>query len=410
MKLEIHIVQNFAPSNLNRDDTGSPKDCELGGVRRTRISSQCWKRSIRDTFGAHNLLPEAERAARTKRLVSEVGTRVTELCVVSGERATRAVTKALEGAGLKTDEKTDKTQYLLFLPRSAIDALAQIIATRIEVLAPDGEVQEPKKEGDEGKKPKGKSKKEKSEGKDAADPEVKKAVEAILRDGSKTPELALFGRMIADAPQWNVEAACQVAHAISTNRANIEFDFYTAVDDFQKDDATGADMMGTVAFNSSCFYRYLVVDTDELERNLGGGPDARDQARRTVAAFVEAAVLAIPTGKQNSMAAQNKPSLVLIDIRDSADTRSLANAFVEPVRPNAKGDLVTESVRRLGRYAASVDGVYGTKGRRDLSFIALDPEGQLKDAFKAGLPSAEDRGSLDALVRATTEAVFGATT
>jgi CRISPR system Cascade subunit CasC len=214
--------------------------------------------------------------------------------------------------------------------------------------------------------------------------------------------------MIADAPEWNVEAACQVAHAISTNRANIEFDFYTAVDDFQKDDTTGADMMGTVAFNSSCFYRYLVLDTAELEKNLGDGPDAREQAKRSVAAFIEAVVHAIPTGKQNSMAAQNKPSLVLIDVREAADPRSLANAFVEPVRPTAKGDLVTESVRKLAKYAASVDGVYGTKGRKDLSFIALDPDGHLKDVFKTGLPHAQDRGSLEVLVRSASEAVFGA--
>ena len=43
MFVEIHILQNFAPSNLNRDDTGMPKDCEFGGYRRARISSQCFQ-------------------------------------------------------------------------------------------------------------------------------------------------------------------------------------------------------------------------------------------------------------------------------------------------------------------------------------------------------------------------------
>ena len=49
MIIELHMLQNFAPSCLNRDDTNSPKECEFGGYRRARISSQCIKRAIRFT-------------------------------------------------------------------------------------------------------------------------------------------------------------------------------------------------------------------------------------------------------------------------------------------------------------------------------------------------------------------------
>jgi CRISPR system Cascade subunit CasC len=408
MKLELHILQNFAPSNLNRDDTGSPKDCELGGVRRSRISSQCFKRAIRSAFEEHQLVPPDERAARTKRLVDEVATRVTAInSSIEPAKARLGATRALEAGGLKTDEETSKTQYLLFMPRRSLDALARLVVEKLEVLSAEA----PTKTEDEKKGNKAKSAKAaKAEAKQGADPEVKKLVEKILEDGARTPELALFGRMIADRPDWNVDAACQVAHAISTNRVAVEFDFYTAIDDLKQNDTAGSDMMGTVAFNSACFYRYLVVDVGELVRNLGGDDAALAQAKRTVEAFVRAAVLAIPTGKQNSMAAQNLPSLVLCDVRNQAEPRSLANAFVEAVRPSRDGDLVTLSALRLAKYAASLDKVYGANGRSPggLSFIALDPEEALSKDFESALPGVVRHESLDGLVAGATRAAFGA--
>jgi CRISPR system Cascade subunit CasC len=410
MKLELHILQNFAPSNLNRDDTGSPKDCELGGVRRARISSQCLKRAIRQTFEHADLLPEAERAARTKRLIERVAEQPAMTAATSDPaRARRAVTNALMAVGLKADEKNDKTQYLLFVPRAAIGKLATLVAENLEVLAP-ADAEPAKSDADEPstKKEKAKSKKaDKAQGKESADPKIVKAVTEILEDGSRTPELALFGRMIADAPGWNVEAACQVAHGISTNRLAMDFDFYTAVDDYQQEDTTGADMMGTIPFNSSCFYRYLVVDVDALVANLGADDAAKEQAKRTVSAFVRAAVLAIPTGKQNSMAAQNLPSVVLADLRDGAEPRSLTNAFVRPVAPGRDGDLVEQSAKRLAAYAASLDAVYGERGRKDLSFIALDPSDSVGQSFAGALPQAKRRASLDELTGQLVAAAFG---
>jgi len=190
----------------------------------------------------------------------------------------------------------------------------------------------------------------------------------------------------------------------------MEFDFYTAIDDLKRNDTAGSDMMGTIAFNSACFYRYLVVDIDDLVKNLGADADAREQAKRTVEAFIRAAVLAIPTGKQNSMAAQNPPSLVLCDVRDKGEPRSLANAFVEPVRPGRDGDLVTLSTLRLAKYAASLDKIYGTKGRATggLTFVALDPDDTVAKEFRKLLPEAIARESLNDLVVNVTSAAFGA--
>lgn len=408
MKIEIHVLQNFAPSNLNRDDTGTPKDCELGAVRRARVSSQCLKRAMRDAFETHALVPIERRAARTKRLVERVAVIVAEKSRVSQEQAQKAAAAALGGGGLKADPDKDwKTQYLLFVPSRIIQELAELVSTHFDVLA-----SEPKgaDADDEGKRSaKAKAKKAKAEAKDAVPSEVANAVEALLKDASRTPEIALFGRMIADAPDWNMEAACQVAHAVSTHRVSLEFDFYTAIDDLKKEDAAGSDMMGTITFNSACFYRYLVVDTDALAKNLGEG--GREQARETVEALIRAAVLAIPTGKQNSMAAHNLPSLVLVDVREGAAPRSLTNAFVDPVRakPGATGDIISQSIDKLGRHHAALDRVYGKKGLKDLSFFVVDEPKSLGAAF-ASETGATDQGSLDALIAASVAGAFGGDT
>lgn len=412
MKLELHILQNFAPSNLNRDDTGSPKDCELGGVRRARISSQCYKRAIREAFVTHQLLDEDERATRTKRLVEAVATRVVAATKADPERAKSAVVRALGGGGLKADGETWKTQYLLFLPSRAIEQLAALVIEHLEVLTPPAAAEapeEPKAEKASKGKPAKSKKQEKAEAKDEVPAELRKQIERLLSDGSRTPELSLFGRMIADAPGWNVDAACQVAHAISTHRVSMEFDFYTAIDDLKRDDTAGSDMMGTIPFNSACFYRYLVVDVADLQKNLGGDEAAKAQAKKTVAALVRAAVLAIPTGKQNSMAAHNPPSFVLVDVRAGGAPRSLANAFVDPVRPqrDAHGDLVAQSVVKLGDFLGALDGVYGTDGRKELSFCVVDPDATLAKAFSTKVSGATHRASLDALVDAATSAALG---
>ncbi|MBK8255669.1 MAG: type I-E CRISPR-associated protein Cas7/Cse4/CasC [Polyangiaceae bacterium] len=411
MKVELHILQNFAPSNLNRDDTGSPKDCEMGGVRRARISSQCYKRAIREAFTEHHLLEPGERATRTKRLLDAVTEKVVQQSGSDEVRARAAVIRAIQGGGLKADPADGKTEYLLFLPSRVVAELASLVSQHLDVLnaatpAADGEEQK----GEAPAKPKTKTKKqEKAEAKQSIPSDLQKQIDKLLSDGSRTPELSLFGRMIADAPGWNVEAACQVAHAISTHRVSMEFDFYTAIDDLKKQDTSGSGMMGTIPFNSACFYRYLVVDTGALEKNLGGDDAAREQAKRTVAALLRAAVIAIPSGKQNSMAAHNPPSLILVEVRKEGAPRSLANAFVEPVRPNPKhnGDLVSQSVVRLGRHLAALDKVYGAKERKRLSYCVVDADDTLQAAFKKEAGVGDALPDLDSLIGDTVQVVFG---
>ena len=148
MIIELHMIQNFAPSNLNRDDTGAPKDCDFGGVRRARISSQCFKRAVREEFSKNSLrsddtqlLKPDELAKRTLILVRKV----VDLLVEQGkdsEQAQAAVTAALGGAGLKVTE--DKTEYLLFLGTTAINSLAEVCIEHWNVLSTQEEEVEKK--------------------------------------------------------------------------------------------------------------------------------------------------------------------------------------------------------------------------------------------------------------------------
>jgi CRISPR system Cascade subunit CasC len=358
MKIELHLLQNFAPSNLNRDDTGAPKDCELGGHRRARISSQCQKRAVRQLFKLGDAIPAAERGARTKRLTDRIADGLLKQQGKESSDDARATELevacyVVESLGLgfergAADEDELKSEYLLFVPQRQIGKIVEVIGKhRTELLKkakgtlPRGEKKAPTKE-------------QKKKNRSRLPKDMRKDFAQVLRDASGTTDLALFGRMIADVPDWNVEAACQVAHAISTNRLRMDFDFFTAVDDFKPEETAGSDMMGTIQFNSSCFYRYAVVDVASLRRNLEDGDGSDDLLRRSLEAFVRAFVSAIPSGKQNSMAAHNFPSYALGVVREQGQPISLANAFLKPARPRHEGanelDLVDDSIAKLENY------------------------------------------------------------
>jgi CRISPR system Cascade subunit CasC len=346
MFIEMHTIQSFAPANLNRDDTNNPKDCEFGGVRRARISSQCIKRAIRTC-------PEFERATqvksgeRSRRMIAE---RLQPALVEAGkgeEEAKQVLAAFVPSYLSKLDKDGERTAVLLYLSQEEIDTIRDVLLSQWDALLL----------GD------------------------KKAMDGIARELSKrfsshssAPDIALFGRMLAERPELNLEAACQVAHAISTHRVTMEMDFFTAVDDLQESAEPGAGMMGFTGYNSACFYRYARIDWEQLVRNLSG--DAA-LAARAVEGFLRASVMAVPTGKQNSFAAQNPPSFLLGVVRKDGMSWSLANAFERPVRARGDSGLVQPSVEALSAYWERLTQVYG-RGNTDMTVAALALEGDLE--------------------------------
>lgn len=376
MFVELHLLQNFAPSCLNRDDTNTPKDCVFGGHRRARISSQCIKRSVRRYFAVEKLLPPERLAERSKRLLGEVARLLPDRPKELAEVAVRA---ALAAVKLATDAKQpDETQYLLFLGRDEIQRLASVVNTHWDALIPAADpapTADPTPAAEPADKPAPKAKKQtakqkKSEAAKAIPLEVAKAVKAVF-DGGKAADVGLFGRMLADQADLNIDAACQVAHAISTSKVDFEMDFFTAVDDLKvRDEDAGAGMLGTVEFNSACFYRYANIHLGQLIANLG--KDA-ELAATAVDAFLKASVNTIPTGKQNTFAAHNPPSLVFVVVRKSG-LWSLANAFEKPVRADSQHGLIGGSVAALDSYWGKLVKGYGGGGVVGAAAFKLDDD------------------------------------
>lgn len=374
MFIELHLLQNFAPSNLNRSDTGSPKDCTFGGFRRARISSQCIKRAIRHHKSFEDTILQAggEKGYRTKRVLN----RLVELLADTGHEAAEIIKvgEAILGAvklrmaDKQEEESENKTQYLLYFTESEFEGLARIARehwdelSAVEIAVTDSD-----------KKPDKKA--QKKAAKDAVPREIQKKIEDTLRKHPRlAADIALFGRMVADDKDMNIDAACQVAHAISTNQiASMEMDFFTAVDDLKPSDSAGSDMMGIVEFNSACYYRYAQINLDILQRNL---PKQRDIAIAAVKGFIKAAAQATPTGMQNSTAAQNPPSYIRVLVRSEGVPWSLANAFIKPVRPSGQGeDLIAQSIKELETYFGKLQNAYGEEGFELDRKTVVDGEG-----------------------------------
>ena len=326
--IDIHILQTVPPSNLNRDDTGSPKTAYYGGVRRSRVSSQAWKRATRVAFS--DLLDPSELGVRTKRVVEILATRIAQLAPDLADRAGELATETLKTAGIKTStpkgeaDADQESGYLIFFSARQVDNLAEaaIAAARGGGKLTDGLKQQ----------------------------DVKR-----LADRDHSVDIALFGRMVADIPDINVDAAAQVAHAISVHAVENEYDYFTAVDDRKAAaEETGAGMIGTVEFNSATLYRYATVDVDRLADNLGD----REAARRAVEAFVRAFTTSMPTGKQNTFANRTLPDAVLVRLRERQPI-SFAGAFEEPVAARSGTGRIKEAATALARYAGEVERAYG---------------------------------------------------
>ncbi|MCK9526383.1 MAG: type I-E CRISPR-associated protein Cas7/Cse4/CasC [Limnochordia bacterium] len=352
MLIEVHILQNHAPSNLNRDDTGSPKEAIFGGYKRARISSQCLKRSIRRSeilqqeLGSH-------LAARTRSLPELVRNQLME----AGFSEDIAEIGAKKASAFGTDKGVElppnksgyyRTKQTMFLTEEDIKTISEVIAEAATEANSNAAF-------------------EKVSTKDLQ----QKAIEKGFRPVS--PDIALFGRMVTSEAFEDVDASCQFAHAISTHKVDHEFDYFTAVDDLERladDEAgSGADMIGDLEFNSACYYKYFNVHIEGLIDNLTGkafkhlvSPEdeenARDTASKVVKALIEAACKITPTGKQNSFAAHQYPSLVWIEVRDRNLPVSYANAFCNPVNPKTRDGLELESAKALKDECESLTKLY----------------------------------------------------
>ena len=340
--VDIHIIQNLPPSCVNRDDSGSPKSAIYGGVRRLRVSSQSWKRAARLYFD--DLLDASDVGVRTKRVAGVLAAKIAEDAPELAESALSLAEGVFKTAKIKLSPPRGKKNapqesgYLMFLSAGQIGRLAELAITS-------------------------------ARGGEALDV---RTVKKIFKEAHAV-DIALFGRMVADDTDLNVDAACQVAHAISTHAAENEYDFFTAVDDeksrSEEEEDAGAGMMGTVEFSSATMYRYATVNLDMLVKNLGDG----EAALRALEVFIKGFCLSMPTGKQNTFANRTVPETVVVSVREDQPV-SLVGAFEKPIPQDADRGYVDRSVESLVRYSSTIEENYGLRPLASLVVALQDSE------------------------------------
>ncbi|MCA1770772.1 MAG: type I-E CRISPR-associated protein Cas7/Cse4/CasC [Halomonas sp.] len=346
--IQLHLLTAYPPANLNRDDLGRPKTAIMGGAKRLRVSSQSLKRTWRTSA----LFEEAvgqHRGMRTKRVGIEAEKRLREKGVKEKDARDWATDIAkVFGDVAKGELETSQLVHVGPEEQAAVDALVEKLAD--EDRAPEKEDLD------------------------------------LLRHKPSAVDIALFGRMLAASPAFNVDAACQVAHAITVHAAEVEDDYFTAVDDLNAgDEHRGAAHVGEAGFGAGLFYSYVCIDRWQLIENLKGDDALADRA---IAALVEAAVKTSPKGKQNSFGSRAHASYVLAEKGDQ-QPRSLSVAFLRPISGQ---DQARDAIARLERQAQAFDDAYGP-GAKQRFVVAADP-----DYREPGLSGKVAMGNLSELI------------
>ena len=287
LNVEFHILQSFPVTCLNRDDVGAPKTAVVGGTTRSRVSSQCWKRQVRLAmrgFGANLgtrtklisalIANECKENGATQEQADSCGDKIEQIFIKKAAESKKPKkekeAEVQEDGGVDETATGDKTDTLLFLSPREVSILAN--AFKDAGFNPDEVIKQ----------------------KDAK--KQAKELEEIIgktNDHIDALDIALFGRMVAQAAKMNVEAAASFAHAISTHKVTNEVEFFTALDD----DPTvqGSAHMGSLEFNSATYYRYVSLNVGQLWQTLAGQniPDA-------VECFVKALFVAVPSARQTT--------------------------------------------------------------------------------------------------------------
>ncbi|MDO5632325.1 MAG: type I-E CRISPR-associated protein Cas7/Cse4/CasC [Paracoccus sp. (in: a-proteobacteria)] len=325
--VQFHLLTAYPPSNPNRDDQGRPKSAMMGGAPRLRLSSQSVKRAVRESSFFQNDLA-GHTGTRTKRLFEKLR----EKLIADGASDTAAHEAAQTVAGIfgKLEQPKKDDPRLIATTLAFISPAEWNLAQELAAKALAGE-DLPK------------------------DKDLKKLV---LRRADGAVDIAMFGRMLADDPDFNRDAAVQVAHAVTTHRVLAEDDWFSAVDDLKtREEDAGAGHLGELGFGSGVYYLYTCVNVDLLIENLDGD---RDLAAQGLESLARALAVATPKGKQNSFAHHPRAHYIRAEI-GAQQPRDLSGSFFKPVEG---GDLMGASITALEDMAGRIDSAYGVSSDR----------------------------------------------
>ena len=332
--LELHILQSVPVACLNRDDFGSPKTALFGNAQRARVSSQCWKRAVRELMQEE--APALFGGQRT-RLILDPLCRILHEQHGLAEEAARKGAEDLGAAVSKLDTPPVRVKTLFFTSPLELEALAAAYV---------------------------------------ASGNAKKAVKELAKHPLKdAADIALFGRMVASDHSLTLEGAAMFSHALSTHKVSNEIDFFAAVDDLQPEDEAGAGMTGTLEFNSATYYRFAALNLDLLAQHLAAL--SVEERREVVRSFVTATLRAVPGARKNSMNAATLPSRVLVVVREKGHPVQLVNAFEKPVW--TRGGRMEESVSRLEQEYAHLKETWGLEAALECRMPELSLSAMLQE-------------------------------
>ena len=378
--LQIHTLHSYPAALLNRDDSGLAKRMPFGDAVRTRISSQCLKRHWRSTQDEFALSAIASDAIRSRNVVDR---RVIEPLRISGNISEEVLTAVgnsfnIEIYGESGAEETGRQPLLLGLPEvEYLRSKAEIICAEYPedsnaasqvatgLLVTDEKI----------KRSTGNAKTNLRNARNAAEQlfggQERWNFEAFRKETELPGGLvgALFGRMVTSDPGANIEAAIHVAHAFTVHREESESDYFSVVDDLQRDDEdAGAAHIGDMELTAGLFYGYVVVDVPGLISNLEGcSSDDWQNADKSLAGQVVHNLIHLiatvsPGAKLGSTAPYAYADFMLIEA-GSRQPRSLANAFRKPSKAQTE-----DAVGNLSTYLNCLDGAYGaSESRRVMS-------------------------------------------
>ena len=339
---QIHLLVSYPPSNLNRDDTGRPKTAIVGDANRLRISSQSLKRAWRTSEAIEKAM-SGHMGIRTKEMGIEIYKKLIAGKVSEKNARDWAKSIASQFGKMKSDKKTedDEDLHVEQLVHFGTEEHAAIMSL-VDKLVKESSA--------------------------PTEEDLK-----LLRKSKQAVDIAMFGRMLASSPAYNIEAAVQVAHAITIHKVAVEDDYFTAVDDLNKGDVDrGSAHIGEAGFGAGIFYLYICINRELLCENLGGDIALTSKA---LEALMHAMTKVSPTGKQNSFASRTYAAFALAEKGDQ-QPRSLAQAFLKPVTGT---DMLERAVKELNKRVDNFDKVYGPCADKRYSFNVEAGEGSLED-------------------------------
>jgi len=350
MFLQIHTLTAYPASLLNRDDAGLAKRIPFGNAQRLRVSSQCLKRHWREDLTQR--LPGIPDGLRTRSFFARmVLPKAIEagVSVAVGTSLIEPLAKAVIEGGVK--EGGDLHQPVLFGAREA-EYFAKML------LEASG-AQDPAKALTER----------------LASKEERENIKAMSKSAAGLTA-ALFGRMVTSDLLSRVDAPVHVAHAFTVHAANTEMDYFTVVDDLNREDETGAAHANQTELGAGIYYGYVAVDVPLLVSNLTGcapqdwKKQESDLPRRVLDGLVHAIAEVSPGAKLGSTAPYSRAEYVLLET-GAQQPRQLANAFLEALP--LSGNPMQRAAQRLGEHLNKIDKMYqATADHRDLATIC-DP-------------------------------------